>query len=403
MDIRNFTPFPSMRYSNTLSDGRTFGIAMVKVAFDIGEDGTCTVSPEQEPFNFTDVPHGELNASSLRHPSDFVPYKPATDLIINAIAHAPDGKPAQSWLCGVEIADEAGKRIAKRLRVTGPRFWRPQWRRPLSEQEQSKWQRHRDLFKGWELSEPEPITELPIRYEYAYGGMVASERDKDGKRQSEVNERNPLGYGLIHPDWTDHTKPQPAPQIEADSQPVADAEERYTPQGLGPIPAHWLPRRPKGGTYDQNWIDSVWPKWPADYDFTFHNSAAEGLAISPHCMGDLRLRLHYLRRGNSHFDLTIPDPKLLALVTPQQGEDLYCRPRLDTVFVEMAEDDLFHCRVSLTWRLIYNRASTFEIALFAFDQAPELFERLSRDWDSLPFSLAPEECASELELPENTI
>ena len=67
----------------------------------------------------------------------------------------------------------------------------------LDEEDARDWRRHRKLFKGWELSEPEPATEVPQRYELAFGGTIQTGVDDDGNPRWECEPRNPVGRGLI--------------------------------------------------------------------------------------------------------------------------------------------------------------------------------------------------------------
>lgn len=367
--VENYTPLPSLRFSNTDNQGRAFGVLMIKAALDVEADGTCTLAPEQEPFNFTDATHGALNASSLRYPSDLVAYKPATDVIVNAIARAPEGRPARSWEVGVRVADGTGPRLEKRLRVTGPRRWEPQWRRALSEGERERWRQHRHLFRGWSLSEPEPALSVPIRYEHAYGGLMPKGLDTEERPVVEAHEANPVGCGWIDPDWSDHTQAVVAPQIEGLDEPVTQAGHTYPPQGFGPIPPAWLPRRTLGGTYDQAWIDGVWPRWPADYSFAFNNSAAAELTASPFLSGPITVELENLRPGGGRFRMTLPDIAPVILVTAREGEPCLVLPQLDTLVLDLAGTEVFDCRVLLTWRLVFHELETETLDVLLADEA----------------------------------
>lgn len=270
--LANCLLFPNFRFYSSDNEGREFGVIIVKGTFEIGEDGRLAVAEEQAAMMFDDVYHDESKDSSLWHPVDLAPRKPTADIIVNAVARAPGGHPLPSWGCGISVAGPEGVLVEKRLRVTGPRRWEPRWKLSLTDSERRDWRRFRPLFAGWALSEPEPVTEVPLRYELAYGGTIGTGTDEAGAPRSERERRNPIGRGLIDPEWTDHTEPQPAPRIETVDEPIVDPYRRYAPQNLGPIPPAWHPRLPKGGTYDQHWIDHVWPNWAADYDFAYNNA-----------------------------------------------------------------------------------------------------------------------------------
>ncbi len=281
-ELKNLTPFPNFRYYSRDNENREFGIVIVKATYEIAEDGTLVVAEEQAPMLFTDTCHGEVNLSSLWHPSDLVPYKPATDIIINAVAHAPRGEPTSDWLCGIKVSSGATDLFSKQLRVTGPRQWQPVWKRKLSEKEASEWERHRRMFDHWELSPPTPTIKVPLRYEYAFGGEIQISITDDGALIYDTDHHNPLGCGKLNSEWSDHTKSVAAPQIESPDDPIKEPYKNYRPQNFGPIPPAWLPRRPLGGTYDEHWQDNVWPAWPTDYSFAYHNSAYPDLVIDPY-------------------------------------------------------------------------------------------------------------------------
>ncbi|MDZ5449887.1 DUF2169 domain-containing protein [Labrys sp. ZIDIC5] len=395
--ITNRTAFPHLRFSNSDNAGKVFGVILVKVAFDVQEDGTCVVAPEQEPFNFTDACHGAVNETSLRHPSDLVAYKPATDIIVDAIAHAPEGKPSPRWQAGLRVRDVAGAGIEKVVTVTGPRQWLPHWKRQLREAETAEWQKHIKWFDRWALSEPELISSLPMQWEYAYGGQLAKGMDEQGKPIVEAFEYNPLGRGWIDKTWTDHTRSVPAPQIEVPNLPVTEAGSHYPPANLGPVPAHWLPRRKLGGTYDQNWLDNIRPKWPPDYDFAFNNSAPEDMRSDRFLQGPLHIELINLRKGQSQFALRLDPVTLTMAVQSGNDVDLY-RPPLDTLFLEIAEEDLFDCRVSLCWRLPYRMDMTDAITIAEVDHSDSNSLRALEE--NLKPAPTPTDCAAHSKILE---
>ena len=350
-ELQNFTPYPNFRYYSRDNEDREFGIIIVKATYEFGPSSRLMVAEEQAPMVFTDKCHGAVNVSSLWHPSDLVPHKPATDLIINAVARTPDGRVRPAWECGVAINRAGAAIFAKKLRVTGPREWRPVWKRELNTEEVKNWPQYRKHFRYWELSEPEPVSSLPLRYEYAYGGEIAMGEDDEGNPLFDTSHYNPLGRGKIDREWTDHTKTVPAPQIEDVDDPIADPYAVYKAQGLGPIPPAWLPRRPLGGTYDQKWIDTTWPAWPADYSFAYHNSAHPDLIISPYLIGGEEVVLTGLAQREEPVRFRLPHEQTLVEFVGENREPLRAPMALDTVFLDFAGRHQRDWRIFLSWRV----------------------------------------------------
>lgn len=343
--LRNFTPFANMQFVNLDAHGREFGIYMVKTAFDILPDGTCRLSDEQEPFAFTDDFHGEVNESAVRYASDLVPYKPATDVVLNATAFSRAGKPSTQWTCGIEIkhAGTDDVWLSKRLQINGPRTWERSWRK-------------------WRLSEAAAITSLDIRYEHAYGGMFETGKDADDAPVVLAFEKNTIGQGFASAAKDHGDTSIPAPQILREGEMLNDPFVPRDPAGFGPIPAAWLPRRPLGGTYDAHWEENVWPYWPADYDFAFHNSASCGLSAPLPGGAQLECSLLNLHPDKPVWTIQLPDPKLLALCA--QGDEMFYQDlQIDTIYFDIAEDRLHDPRLFIVSRMMFDWTDTDGIVL----------------------------------------
>ena len=344
----NFSPFPNLRYYSWDNRKQEFGIVIVKGTYCLAPSGSLLIAEEQAPLVFTDLCHGAVNVTSVRHPSDLVPNKPRTDVIVNSIARAPGGVPKTSWQCGIGVG--GAKPLQKVLTVTGPREWRPRWKRELSETQKAEWREYREDFESWALSEPEPITELPIHFEYAYGGLL-TRRDDEGKEVIDTNQHNPIGRGWLDPKWTDATKPQPAPQIELLGDPIRDPYKRNAPQSLGPIPPAWLPRRPLGGTYDKHWQENVWPGWAEDYSFAYHNSAHPDLIVDGYLRGDEPIQLAGCCADKPMVSFSLPGDTMIVDFARADGVVERMPMNLDTLYIDAADEDVREWRFMLSWRV----------------------------------------------------
>ncbi|MCB2263521.1 MAG: DUF2169 domain-containing protein, partial [Candidatus Thiosymbion ectosymbiont of Robbea hypermnestra] len=189
MELINYTPFPAITWEALAPDGREQSVLLVRGCFelipdDAGPQLDLHPTADQGEWFGEDRFFGAPGHSAVRYESDFVPSKPRTDLVCNAITYSPSGSPEPRWQCGIAVIDRAGKALFhKRLQVTGERFW----------------QRTR-IWKRWRLSEPKECTQVPIRYELAFGGGRQAPASPDGAPGPWLAfcEQNPIGIGLLH-------------------------------------------------------------------------------------------------------------------------------------------------------------------------------------------------------------
>ncbi|NJO16600.1 MAG: DUF2169 domain-containing protein [Thioploca sp.] len=314
MLFRNFTPFPPLQFESRDEQRRDFGVVVLRGTFEIRNYQTLFLLQEQEPLIMADVYHGEPGKSSLWKEGNLAPYKPKTDIHINAIAHAPEGKPLPQW----NVAVKVGK-IQKQLLVMGPRYWYQE--------------------RGWRLTEPQPCLQVPIRYEQAYGGIY----------QQAVYQENPVGLGYIPSKTVEMTTstPLPAPQIMSPDEPITEWGKIYKPEGLGPLAPAWQPRVAYAGTFNAVWEKTRWPDLPEDFRFDFYNSAHPDLIYPGFVEGDETIELRNLS-ATERLQFKLPGFTLGLLVRWEDGEIAPMPVRLDTIHIEVPE-----MRVYLTWRGIF--------------------------------------------------
>ncbi|MCC7157546.1 MAG: DUF2169 domain-containing protein [Bryobacterales bacterium] len=230
--IRNHTPYKADRGWGRDKDGVHEWIVAIKGTFDIKPDGGVTLSDEPiEPLLLPEYT-GEPGSSSLRYDSDITGQKPTTDILLNATAYAPNGRPSTNFLIEARVGE-----IHKALRVVGTRTWSG------------------GLLQGF--SEPEPITEVPVVYERAYGGYDHADPDPQNQQ---MDTRNPVGCGVVAK--AGYKEGQPLPNFEYPDGNTAKAG----PAGFGAIDSFWSPRREYSGTYDHAWQQSRLPLLPLDWD-----------------------------------------------------------------------------------------------------------------------------------------
>jgi hypothetical protein len=304
--------FESLDVNDTL-----FQVIVLKGSFEIINGQPLQLAPEPQPLTLADEYYGDPTCSSVKRESDLAPHKPHTDVhFINPVAFAPGGKPAARWQVKALVGP-----VEKTLQVTGPRQW------------------VRKSFGGWKLSEPEPVTEVPLRYENAFGGFWQH------KEENGVWEENPIGRGFVNPKYLDSNQPVPAPQIESPEEPIAELGKTYRPQGLGPLARAWQPRRQMAGTFDQEWLDKRWPALPRDFDFAHYNSAHPDLIARNYFRGDEPIALEGLSpEGTLAFRL----PRYVVFVALEfaGGAVLPVALPLDTVEIDAGRQEC-----SLVWRV----------------------------------------------------
>jgi hypothetical protein len=231
--IKNRTPYRVGKTWARDKNGVHEWIVAVKGTFDIKPNGNLELADEQlEPLILPEY-IGEVGESSLRYDADLVTLKPTTDLVLNGTAHAPNGCPSPDFPVAVRVGT-----LSKTLRVKGNRRW------------------GEGLF-GSSSSAVEPITQMPIIYERAYGGYDQTDPDPKNHR---IDLRNPVGCGVVA--QPRHRLGQPLPNFEY----LGGNLENAGPAGFGAIDSFWSPRRELHGTYDHAWRKGRYPLLPLDWN-----------------------------------------------------------------------------------------------------------------------------------------
>jgi hypothetical protein len=321
MLIRNDTPFAAIGFSQLHRDGMEMAVTAVRARHNLAPEGQLHLADRQE-IALSDVYEGDPQQTPLVQVGDLIAYKPATDVTLLGTAFVPSGGAARSW--GVSIAIGAHEAS---LRVHGPRQWEPTLKL---------------LKPTWKLGAAEPVASVHLDYRLASGGRVA------GDPEAASDQRNPLGPGLIHEDWTPIGKALRAPQVDSTSAPIVSPLDRPEPQGFGPVPPHWLWRERYCGTRDERWRRERCPQAPADFDYRFFQTAHPDL-ILPHLVGDERVRLEGLVPGGAPLAFELPAIALVVHHEWRDGRRVTARLRLDGLHLDLrAPDGLW--TVDLTWR-----------------------------------------------------
>lgn len=318
MLFRNFTPFPPLQFESRDENRRDFGVVVLRGTFTIINGQPLRLLQEQEPIVMADVYHGEPGQSSLRMEGNLAPYKPKTDIHINATAHAPGAQPLVQW----EVSAQIGQ-LKKPLLVTAQCYWQYM------------------KGQGWQLTKPLPCTEIPLLYEHAYGGFW-----QEGEKHH-ICQENPVGVGYVNQAALDLTKLVPRPQIMSPEDPVIELGKIYQPEGFGPLASAWQPRVDYAGTFNAVWEKTRWPDLPEDFKFDFYNSAHPDLIYPGFVRGNEKVELVNLS-PTSPLRFTLPEFILGLLVRWEDGQIAPIPMRLDTIHIEVPD-----MKGYLTWRGIF--------------------------------------------------
>jgi len=287
-------------------------LVAVRGTFDIMPNGELVVAKEQPAPPREPQFRGDPATTSLVLDSDLLAQKPGTDIILDAVAYAPEGRPTHR----VEVSLHAGP-LSKTLIVRGPRVYVP------------------GVAGGVAISASVPFFTQPIHYEWAFGGSDLKNPDV---RRQRLDVRNPVGKGVVidERDLLD----QPAHVVE-----YPGGATTVGPAGFGPIASFWSPRRERAGTYGARWEQTKKPLLPDDYDPAFAFSAPDDQRLAhPLRGGELFVITNMTPEGVMRFRL----PELsLFFRTHFAGGSVVHEGSLTTVFITP------HTRkLSLIWQTV---------------------------------------------------
>jgi hypothetical protein len=298
------------------TDGRERVVVIIKGTFAIPWDGTLPrLAEEQAPLVTADEFTGEPGKSATRYESEFAPYKPRCDVLLNGSAYAPGG--VQSGRVDVTLAIGS---MRKSLSVHGRRVW----------------QESVTIVP----SEPDPFTRMPISYDGAYGGVDVA---ADDPSQVRAYMRNPVGIGYYPLTSRADLLGRPLPTTSATADPVSSSSGTYPPMSFGAIGRNFESRLTLAGTYDQQWLDHTFPFLPADFNPLYYQSAPPDQQIAHPAGGELVELYNLTPQGYTRFQL--PRIEVPVEFMDVRGTTTDTLAVLDTILIE---PDLE--RFMLLWR-----------------------------------------------------
>jgi hypothetical protein len=316
---------------------------LVKRTYDIVFGSCCTRATADVKLYSGDVHYGDPMNSAVNFESDFVPFKLATDVVLNGRAHAGAGRKVATLTASLIVGQHQ-----KNLLVFGDRVAR---------------------YKGKQdpvFTDPQPFETMELRYERAYGGVdIYSEP----KMQS-VYARNHLGRGYVVANTQRSIENLSLPNIEDPDHRLTPErlcvgdfrnwERQPMPQGFGWTMKMWQPRSSYAGLMPADrameqelrkaYSTLVPPAQRKIYeqtslpamDFRFFNGASAGLAL-PFLSGTELVRLVNLDpQGDIKFQLPGERPSIyLDVGRGGQEPEVF----LHTVMIRIEDR-----QVDLVWR-----------------------------------------------------
>jgi len=339
--------------------GRELLVVVVKESFRFPQRGEMpTRLDEQLPLIMADTFTGEPGFSAPLEEVDFAPRKLRCDIMLSASALAPNGRPTDRVTVGVRVGG-----WTKSFSVVGDRQWV-------------------SGVTGIRSTTPVPFVRMPISYDVAFGGLDAFHEDLAEHKAFMLN---PVGRGWHYHLKSKYVDGSPMPNTEEIGRSVTAPNGSYLPMSFGPVGRGWSSRLPLAGTYDQHWIDNVFPFLPADFRDEYYQAAPSDQQVPYLQGGEEVMLLNMTEGGRTVFRLPALDIPV-TFFNRIGGHDER-KAALDTL-VLMPDKGVF----TMTWRVALPlRKNIFEIsevlighASRAWWRARELGKTYYPSLDNLP-------------------
>jgi hypothetical protein len=381
--FENRTSLDAAQFDTVDQHGSSFHVVVAKAAYLLGArdaNGIAALAPVPgAKLNVEDSVFDDDQQAGTRQESDFAPYKPACDVIVNATAYAPGGTPTNTLQVRLTVDTAQHVRlIDKALSISGERSFQKKMALWRLVQRAGKLVTLGQLDPNpWRLTKAANATNLPLRYEYANGGQCRI--DEGGSAAHESSDANPCGRGFARRWYLDarRTEVFAAPQIDAGGVPLtatqfwraANGAALPAPAGMGIVGRGWLPRRALAGTFEDKavWEKDDVPRLPIDFDFAWYNCAPRDQQC-PYLGGLEKFSLMNLcspdhpsgtvdAKGNTVLQFLLPRDQLFLLAADGSNKIWFERMVIDTVMIAPDEN-----RVDLVWRVLLATGVDFQVA-----------------------------------------
>jgi len=309
-------------------DGREMLVVTIKGTFIIPKQGEePRLAEEQVPLIEADTFTGEPGFSAPLYEVDYASLKHRCDVLLNASAYAPQGRPVDRVQVGLKVGA-----LTKTFYVVGERYW--------------------DAGIAISPGSPGRFDRMPITYDVAFGGLDNFHQD-ESKHSAYMP--NPVGKGYHARLASELVDGTPMPNTEEVNRPITMPGGDYQPMALGVIGRGWASRLKHAGTYDQDWIDNTFPFLPADFKEAYYQAAPEDQQIPYPQGGEDVVLVNLTPEGRTAFKLPAIDMPVVFF--RKKGENHETRAVIDTIVIE-PDKGIF----TMTWRAsLPLRRNIFEI------------------------------------------
>ena len=318
LQLTNESPFRSTMAILPDPNGVDTLYIVIKGTLDLGTNLQIADTPEE--VQLVEEFHEEPGSSSLKFPTDVLPSKPGTDVLLLGNAYPERGSKDSHADIRVRVADRT-----KAIRVFGNRRW------------------EKGVF-GMKISEPEPFSAIPLIFENAFGG-INPEPLEDGYFEAET--RNPLGKGFLGARKPKTIDGAALPNLENPAELIEKPGQTPVPVCFGPVAASWEPRLGYAGTYDEAWNKGRSPYLPEDFDPRFFMTATPELQFSQPLQGGEPILMEGLTKSGRPIRSSIPRCNHELFLTCS-GNTEALPLNLETVILEPEEN-----RMLATWKAAY--------------------------------------------------
>ena len=255
---------------------------IVKGTFDLSPDKAAVAAKEQLfPTGDEFYPEDEEMIGGARYSSDFAYFKPRADLLLVGKCHAPKGSKVPARQVKFQVGSKS-----KSLNVFGNRTWK------------------RGLL-GSSAGEPEPFTEMELRYQNSFGGSGYK--------------LNPVGKGTEKVNTRPGEKLYPLPNILLPGEQISSPGATLEPAGFGPLGCMWQQRISKLGTYKGDYLKENWPWFPKDFDWSYFNAAPDDMQMGGYLKGNESLYLENLHPEYTNYKAALPGLRVRCFVSRQNS------------------------------------------------------------------------------------